>query len=66
MWDHNQIQQYNYHIKYSQVLAAELSIQPQLKDLIFAAKYLVANTTAGWSKHDSRIRDPSTKLCVMQ
>ena len=28
--------------EYSQVLAAELSIQPHLKDLISAAKYLVA------------------------
>ena len=28
--------------EYSQVLATELSIQPHLKDLISAAKYLVA------------------------
>ena len=28
--------------EYSQVLAGELSIQPHLKDLISAAKYLVA------------------------
>ena len=44
--------------EYSQVLAAEWSIQPQLEDLISAAKYLVAkyygsNSNSGKSNSSS-------------